>query len=108
MYYASDPNLTYEGRRLFDHPARINHLMSKNTKDPYQTSNISKKNYHKMNIINLSGPGVIIAEEDIIFKRNDIENFIASSTVKCKSSKGLLYEIKLADLERETRTQVRS
>lgn len=82
--------------------------MSKNTKDPYQTSNISKKNYHKMNIINLSGPGVIIAEEDIIFKRNDIENFVASSTVKCKSSKGLLYEIKLADLERETRTQVRS
>ena len=95
-----------EGRRLFDKPIRINHLMNLNSNNPFRSNNMSKKNFERMNIFSLSGPGVIIAEEDIIFKGKNIPKFAASSTVKWKSAKGSLYSIKVIDIERETRTYV--
>ena len=61
----------------------------------------------KTNIKGIWGPGIIIGEEDIIFKNDKIDNFQVSSTVRCKSSEGILFVIKLNDLERETRTQVK-
>lgn len=69
------------GRRLFDRPIRISHLVTQNSNSPFQTNNLSKKRFEKMKIFSLSGPGVIMAEEDIVFKGNHLDRFIASSTV---------------------------
>lgn len=99
----------YPGKKLFDKPFRINHLMEKNTSNPFLLQN-SQKNYHKMNIMGICGPGIIMAEEDVVFTKGgngiNTDEFVASSTVKCKTPTGLLFAIRVVDLERETRTQV--
>ena len=69
-------------------------------------NNTSKKAFEKVSIFSLSGPGVIMAEEDISFHKNIISKFTASSAVKWKTMTGVLYSVKVADIERETRTQV--
>ena len=104
--FTSDQLNIFNGRKLFEKPVRINHLMDQNSQSPFRNNNMSKKNFERMNIFSLSGPGVIIAEEDIIFKNSKFTKFTATSTVKCKSATGSLYAIKVSDIERETRTQV--
>jgi hypothetical protein len=79
--------------------------MSINAQSPFRTQNLAKKDFLKMNIMGLCGTGIIIGEEDIMFKEG-FESFKTSSTIRCKSRTGLLYKIKVTDIERETRNNV--
>jgi CRP-like cAMP-binding protein len=105
--FESDPREQFQGRRLFNKPVRINHLMENNSQSPFQTSYINKRGYHNANIQGIWGEGIIMGEEDIVFSKKMTVGFPASSTIKCKSEHGELFIIKIEDLERETRTFVR-
>lgn len=83
---------------------QISHLMQQNSSSQFQKLK-KQKNYKKTNIKGLCGPGIIFGEEDIAVEKNYYQ---ASSTVKWKSSDGLLFIISLENLERETKNQVRA
>ena len=80
--------------------------MEQNWKTQFQKYK-NKRNFKKTDIKGLWGQGIIFGEEDVNFEREKVSSSHASSTVKWKSSEGLLFVIKLTDLERETRNQVR-